>query len=167
MSIRWEEGTGGPAGGPVETWLRGMLPCGIWIPLGAAHPDPWVGPVTIPTPFLKDGIWQNSPARIVCAASVNSHGLKVSKILSSLPLVSKPPKRHMQICGWHNVDFLHSERNCMLFRYIGIFINHMGCSKLSLFIFVKYFQIFAWKALEKWKDYYYCYYCCCYYYYSI
>lgn len=50
-----------------------------------------------------------------------------------------------------------------IFRYIRIFINHTGCSKLSLFIFVKCFQIFAWKALEKWKAYYYyyCYYCCC------
>lgn len=43
MSIRWEEGTGGPAGASVETWLTGrlpVLPCGTWISLGTTHPGP-------------------------------------------------------------------------------------------------------------------------------
>lgn len=57
--------------------------------------------------FLKEGFWhcKNSPAAIAWDTSVNSHGLKVSKILHSLLLVSKPPKCHTQICGWHNMDF--------------------------------------------------------------
>lgn len=69
-------------------------------------PWPLRGATDNPHPcFLKEGVWQNSPAGIVWATSGNSHGLKVSKILPSLPLVSKPPKCHVQICGWHNTDF--------------------------------------------------------------
>lgn len=76
---------------------------------------PW-GPPTLapergqwqsPPLFSKRGVLalQKQPCRHSVNTFVNSRGLKVSKILLRLPLVSKPPKCHTQVCGWHNVDF--------------------------------------------------------------